>query len=168
MPHARNASLSPPMNARSTRRVLPHVLVVCALVGILVQGDRSVRQRDLPLRELSLPACRLDHVVCRAQPDPGVSIVLALAPRPVPAGTPFVASLQVEGVDALAVELEFEGVDMNMGLFRQTLDAQGKGRFESSVILPLCATGAMRWHARLLVRTADELLMLPFDLTTGA
>jgi predicted Na+-dependent transporter len=70
--------------------------------------------------------------------------------------------------NARQVSIEFEGTDMNMGLFRQALSPLPAGGFAANVTLPVCATGAMRWHARLSVRTKTETLVAPFDLTTGS
>lgn len=155
------------MNRWSVRRALPHLLVLVALVGIVTYGSRATHDGAQAVRYLATAPCRLDHGVCRVHPDADTSIALTVAPRPVPAGTPFVATAVVEGLTARSVELEFEGTDMNMGLFRQALAARSPGTFESDVTLPLCATGAMRWQARLIVRTESGTLVVPFDLTTG-
>lgn len=149
------------------RPLIPHVVVVLLLVGIVIVGARRESGSAPTLRELATPLCRLDHGSCRAAIDAGRWIELTVEPRPVPAGTPFSALVVLHGIDARQVDLEFEGTDMNMGLFRQVLVRSPTGFFEARITLPVCATGAMRWKTRLLVHSADETLMAPFDLTTG-
>lgn len=149
-------------------QLLPHALIVAVLIAVVVSGARLGHDGDLALRVLSPPPCRLDRGPCRVALDAGAWLELTVAPRPVPAGTPFHAVLALQGVDARQVSIEFEGTDMNMGLFRQALSPLPAGGFAANVTLPVCATGAMRWHARLSVRTKTETLVAPFDLTTGS
>lgn len=156
------------MNRPPLRQIIPHLLVVAVLAGIVIEGRRQGDTDAPALRVLSLPPCRLDLGSCRARVGESEWLDLSISPRPVPAGTPFSASLSTHGVTVRAVEIEFEGTDMNMGLFRQPLSPQADGHFRSSVTLPVCATGTMRWHARLVVRTATETLVAPFELTTGS
>lgn len=149
------------------RQSLPHVLIVALLIGIVIVGSRRDFMEEAVPRVLASPPCRLDSGPCRVALDRGGWLELTVTPRPVPAGTPFVASLALNDVDVRQVELEFEGTDMNMGLFRQVLAQRPTGGFAASVTLPICATGAMRWRTRLVVRTAGETLIAPFDLVTG-
>lgn len=155
------------MKSALFRQSLPHVLIVVLLIGIVVAGSRPDFMGDAAPRVLVSPPCRLDRGPCRATLHTGGWLELTVAPRPVPAGTPFVASLALRDVDVRQVELEFEGADMNMGLFRQVLAPRPTGGFEASVTLPICATGAMRWRTRLVVRAAGETLIASFDLITG-
>lgn len=149
------------------RQSLPHVLIVALLIGIVIVGSRRDFMEDAVPRVLASQPCRLDHGPCRVALDRGGWLELTVTPRPVPAGTPFVASLALSDADVRQAELEFEGADMNMGLFRQVLAPRPSGGFEASVTLPICATGAMRWRTRLVMRAGGEMLIAPFDLITG-
>lgn len=149
------------------RKFLPHVLIVVALAGIVTYGARRGPEGDGALRALATLPCRLDRGPCRVTLDAGAWFELTVAPRPVPTGTPFSVVLALQGVGARQVSIEFEGTDMNMGLFRQALSPLPAGGFKGSVTLPVCATGAMRWHARLIMRTETETLVAPFELVTG-
>lgn len=156
------------MSRPSVSQMLPHLLIMAVLAGIVIESRWQEPVDESALRLLAVAPCRLDRGACRAQVGEGGWLDLSVAPRPVPAGTPFSASMRAHGLDVRAVELEFEGTDMNMGLFRQALSPQPAGDFSSDVTLPICATGVMRWHARLVVRTATGTLVAPFDLTTGS
>jgi hypothetical protein len=149
------------------QQVLPHLLIVALLIGIVIAGSRRDFVGDAVPRVLATTPCRLDRGPCRVTFDRGDWLELTVTPRPVPAGTPFVASLALSDVGVRQAELEFEGADMNMGLFRQVLAPRPAGGLEASVTLPICATGAMRWRARLVVRTAGETLIASMDLITG-
>lgn len=156
------------MNRPVFRQLFPHVLIVAVLTGIVMSGTRPGDGGDTALRVLARLPCRLDRGPCRVTLDAGAWLELTLAPRPVPAGAPFSAVLALQGVDVRQALIEFKGTDMNMGLFTQTLSLLPAGGFAANVTLPVCATGAMRWHARLIVRTRTETLVAPFELTTGS
>jgi hypothetical protein len=72
----------------------------------------------------------------------------------------------VEGAEASDVELDFRGVDMNMGLNRARLHGESDGVFEGEGMLPVCASGRMLWEARVLLQTERGLVAAPFRFWT--
>jgi hypothetical protein len=76
--------------------------------------------------------------------------------------------LQVEltGLEAKRVQVDFSGVDMNMGFNRPNLEHQGGGRFAGEARLPVCVRDAMEWEARVLIQTDAGLISAPFRFIT--
>ena len=115
--------------------------------------------------EATLRDCDLNVSTCAVRRADGSSAQLEILPRPIPAAQ----TLQVvwrepaeqagQGhqtspgalPDALpaSVELQFDGVDMDMGFNRARLTRQADGSYAGNAMLPVCTTGAMRWRARI-------------------
>jgi hypothetical protein len=66
------------------------------------------------------------------------------------------------------VEVDFAGIEMNMGLNRPELAARGGGRFAGQVTLPVCITGAMDWQATVLIETGGARIAIPYRFSSGS
>ena len=134
-------------------------IALVAVVGyklsplLLPKADVTV-QPDAP--------CDLNRAPCTAALPEGGKLTLALSPRPVPMVKPFKVEVRFEGFAAERVEVDFSGVDMNMGLNRPVLANVGNGVFAGEGTLPVCVTGRMAWQATLLIETAKERIAVPF------
>lgn len=106
--------------------------------------------------------CDLQKSPCRAALPGGGTVQFSISPRPIPMVAPLQLEVAVAGRDARKVEVDFAGVDMNMGLNRPELKAVGAGRFTGEGTLPVCVTGAMDWQATLIVETDRERIAVPF------
>ncbi|MFN4148266.1 MAG: hypothetical protein ACK4E4_01795, partial [Rhodocyclaceae bacterium] len=91
----------------------------------------------------------------------------ALMPRPIPVATPLDVEVELEGLHAERVKVDFAGVEMSMGYNRQTLRALGNGRFAGKATLPVCVTGRMLWQATVLVETGSQRIAVPFRFEAG-
>jgi hypothetical protein len=80
---------------------------------------------------------------------------------------PFRVEVKVTGVDPRLVEIDFEGVDMKMGLNRPQLQNEGRGVFATPVTLPICVTGLMEWQATVLLELGDKSVAIPYRFMTG-
>lgn len=162
------ADASAIMNIPTFRSALPHALAVAMLLAVVLLWPNPATQDSLPVRVVMPPPCRLDMRACSAGVAAGRRVDLSLTPRPVPAGTPFRAQLNLHGFDAEEAVLAFDGIDMSMGVYRESLRRDAPGLWSATVTLPVCVTGVMRWHARLRIATRSEWLELPFVLQTGS
>jgi hypothetical protein len=120
------------------------------------------------LAEVALldPSCDLRAGPCDARFAGGGSVRLAIEPRSIPVVTPLRLSVKTTGLDVRAVEVDFAGVDMNMGYNRAVLDSVGPGLYEGQGTLPVCVRARMEWEARVLVHTADGISAAPFRFET--
>ena len=97
-------------------------------------------------------SCDLNRGECSVTLASGQHARFSIAPMPVPLMQPLTLRLQAPGLPPTTrVSVDFDGVDMHMGFNRTTLRADGMGDFAGSTVLPVCATGAMRWQASVAV-----------------
>ena len=112
------------------------------------------------------PRCDLRQGPCTGTLPSGGQVHLELTPRDLPLLEPIAIDVRLEGLRAFAVEVDFAGVDMNMGYNRPGLAAKGQGRYVGNTVLPVCVRQRMDWEARVLVRTPDGLMAAPFRFST--
>lgn len=165
MPGNDNASMEGIVPAVSDRRNFYPSLA--AIVAMLVAAAAGLLW--LPRADVSLPlveGCRLDRQACSAALPGGGRVGMALEPRPVPTSSPMRVIVTVEGVQAERVTVDFEGVDMNMGLHRLPL-AAADGRHVGETTLPVCVTGRMVWQATVLLEVGRKNVTVPFRFESG-
>lgn len=112
-------------------------------------------------------ACDLQRQACRAELPGGGAVELVFGTQPIPMVKPFAVQITSEGLTVDRAEIDFSGIDMNMGLNRPQLTAAGNGRFVGSASLPLCITGSMDWQATVLLSSAQGRIAVPYRFTTG-
>ena len=108
--------------------------------------------------------CELNAQACAAELPGGARVELAITPRPIPVVKPLQISVKISGVAAEKIEVDFSGLSMNMGYNRQTLVADGQGRYTGGAMLPVCITGRMVWQATLIVHpgAGGQKIAVPF------
>ena len=113
------------------------------------------------------PGCDLHQAACTAPLPAGGKVTFALTPRPIPVTTPLEMRVDLEGIAADKVSVDFAGVSMNMGFNRPALTAAGDGHFAGQATLPVCVTGRMTWQATVLIETGSTRLAVPFRFEAG-
>lgn len=86
------------------------------------------------------------------------------SPRPIPTMRPITVTLRLPRDAPVTAALDFQGVDMDMGFNRITLRRDAEGVLRGEALLPVCVTGAMRWHAELQI---DGRPLARFSFDTG-
>lgn len=148
----------------ANRKVLFDILAILGVVLIAVVGYK-LSPLLLPKADVSAvaePGCDLHRRACAAQVPGGGLIELSIAPRPIPMVAPLQVEVRVAGIDPARVEVDFAGVDMNMGFNRPELAAAGPGLFRAEAMLPVCVTGKMAWQATVIVDTGRQRVAAPF------
>lgn len=110
--------------------------------------------------------CDLRAGPCTTILDDGGSVTLSIEPREIPVMKPLQLRVDIEGVAAEDGEIDFNGVDMNMGFNRVKLERAGEGVFTGKGTLPVCVRDAMEWEARVLISTPSGLLSVPYHFIT--
>lgn len=110
--------------------------------------------------------CDLRKGYCEAAFPDGARVTFGITPRRIPVVEKLQLSVQTEGVDARRVEVDFSGVDMNMGFNRVTLARTGAGEFSGPAMLPVCVRARMTWEAKVLMHTDTGLMAAPFRFDT--
>ncbi len=110
--------------------------------------------------------CDLRAGPCVSPLPDGASVSFAIEPRSIPVVRTLQFQVQVEGLDVKRVEIDFSGVDMNMGFNRPALEKQQEGRFAGKGMLPVCVRDAMEWEAKVLLHTDQGLVSAPYRFIT--
>jgi hypothetical protein len=140
------------------------------LIALVVVVGYKLSPMLLPKADVTVhpdPVCNLQHEACSVSLPSGGTVTLAMGTRPVPLVKPFEAQVTTGGISPARVEIDFAGIDMNMGLNRRELAARGAGSYAADVTLPVCITGNMDWQATVLIETGSERVAIPYRFSTG-
>lgn len=145
-------------------------LIGMLLIALIVVLGYKLSPLLLPYSDLTVlpdPACDLQRQDCAVDLPTGGKIIFSLGARPVPLVAEFPVFVRASGVQPERVEVDFDGVDMKMGLNRPLLRARGDGSFAGEVTLPVCITGGMAWQATVLLEIGAQRIAIPFLFSTG-
>ena len=159
----------------SARRFLVNKKILIDLIGIelialVVVVGFKLSPMLLPKADVTVmpdPACDLQKQACTVTLPTGGKVELSLGDRAIPLVKPFGVRVTTKGFSASRVEVDFAGVDMNMGYNRPQLAAQGEGRYVGEATLPVCITGHMDWQATILIEAGSERIAVPYRFATG-
>ncbi len=155
------------MPARKSLLVDSAMILALILIGVI---GYKLSPLLLPKADVFLqpdPACDLRRAPCAAALPGGGYLRLELTPRPIPVTRPLDVVVEIEGLRADKVAVDFAGVDMGMGYNRITLQSVDAQRHVGQTTLPVCVTGRMLWQATVLVDTGSQRIALPFRFETG-
>lgn len=145
-------------------------LIGLELIALVVVVGYKLSPVLLPKADLTVlpdPACNLQQQACAVALPNGGQVVLNMRTRPIPLVKPFEIEVATTGYTPARVEVDFAGIDMNMGLNRPQLKPGSDGRFVGDVTLPVCITGHMDWQATVLIETGSERIAVPYRFGTG-
>lgn len=112
------------------------------------------------------PACDLRAGPCTSAIDGDTRVSFAIEPKAIPLVKPLQLEVRLQGLDASQVEVDFSGVDMNMGFNRLRLEQTGEGAFSGEGMLPICVREAMQWEAKVLITTSRGLHSVAYRFVT--
>ena len=118
--------------------------------------------------QLPLSSCDISVQECSVQLPQGAQLTLSIDPRPIRAMQKLTIKVDItgNGLDPRKVEIDFAGVDMNMGYNRPELSG-GSRHFSGQTILPICITGTMTWKATVLITKDQEKIAIPFQFSVA-
>lgn len=140
------------------------------LIALVVVVGYKLSPMLLPKADITVqpdPVCNLQREACSVALPSGGNVTLAMGTRPVPLVKPFEVQVATSGFTPARVEVDFSGIEMNMGYNRPELAARGTGSYAAEVTLPVCITGSMDWQATVLIETGSERVAIPYRFTTG-
>jgi len=155
------------MPARKSLLVDSAMILALILIGVI---GYKLSPLLLPKADVFLQpdaGCDLQRAPCVATLPEGGRLRFALMPRPIPVTQPLDAAVEIEGLRADKVAIDFAGVDMSMGYNRITLQSVDTQRYVGQTTLPVCVTGRMLWQATLLVDAGGTRLAVPFRFEAG-
>ncbi len=154
----------------SNHSLLVDLAIILVLVLIAIVGYKY-SPLLLPKADLTVtPAagCNLNLRTCRADLPGGGGIELTLTPHPIPVVHPFQVEARLSGLSAERIEIDFVGINMDMGYNRQPLSETSDKLFTGQASLPVCVTGRMDWQATLLVESDHRRIAVPFYFAAPA
>jgi hypothetical protein len=110
--------------------------------------------------------CDLRAGPCTGRLPGGGSVRFRIEPESIPVLRPLILTVQLDGIDAHGVEVDFAGTDMNMGYNRVSLTKETPSGWRGEGMLPICVRQVMRWEATVLLDTEQGLMAAPFRFDT--
>lgn len=154
--------------------VLAAALLV-AVIGVLLLKSWPLLYPQISERAPLNPSCDLLQQACSLSFASGGEVRLTIRPRGIPPAHPLELEVRLEGLPApQRVEIDFRGVDMDMGFNRTELepqqgarpdpaeDAVAGSRWAGTGMLPVCVRDRMTWEAQVLLHYPQRLLAAPF------
>ncbi|MCK5919209.1 MAG: hypothetical protein KAG34_12340 [Cocleimonas sp.] len=111
-------------------------------------------------------SCDLRKDKCTTLLPSGGKVSLSITPKTIPILRPLVLNVIVDGIAVSKVEVDFIGIDMDMGYNRSTLEKIETEHFKGKAVIPVCVRSKMEWEARVLLHTNNGLIMAPFRFYT--
>jgi hypothetical protein len=144
-------------------------LLAAAVIGVALHKAWPVLFPRIAERAPLNPACDLRQAACSVRFLDGGSVRLDIRPRGIPTVQPLAIAVQLAGLPTPErVELDFAGLDMDMGFNRVPLTpvADAPGRWSGTGMLPVCVRARMTWEARVLLHLPNGTLAAPFRFDT--
>lgn len=142
------------------------LLLALSCAGIFVYKQLHPKT-SRAARILPVQTCHPERGPCRAQLPDGEALEFSISPTPVRPLQPLQLTVMLAKTGADRVEVEFQGVDMDMGRLRSELTGN-RQQFDGQAMLPICTTGTMTWSATVTVIRPSATLTIPFHLDVAA
>lgn len=137
------------------------------MLGIATIGVVTWKLQPKSDVSLALSSCNPSEQACLVKLPEGGQFEFSVDPRPIPTLQPFTMQIEISGLPADKVEVDFSGVSMNMGYNRPQLELVQAGRYEGRASLPVCVTGTMEWRATVLLKSGRRVIAAPFQFSAG-
>jgi hypothetical protein len=144
------------------------------IIGILFVGIAAValyKTWPMIFPDLAYEAeldnsCDLHDGACTSRVHDNGLVTLSITPREIPLVKPLEFEVGLQELAATKVEINFVGVDMNMGFNRFRLTLAEEGKYTGSGMLPVCVMDSMEWEAQVLLSTDQGLISVPYRFVT--
>lgn len=140
-------------------------LLALAVVGLFAYKYWQP-QTDLPVVSAALSSCDVQQGPCSAVIEGVGTVTLTIAPRPIPLVEPLTIKVETKLPAIRKVDVDFSGVDMNMGYNRFTLKPVADALYEGAGMLPVCVRNRMIWEAKVMLTMNDVVYVAPFRFDT--
>lgn len=112
------------------------------------------------------PDCDLRAGPCVTQMNDGSQVSFSIVPRELPLMKPLQLQVEVDGLQANRIEVDFSGTDMHMGFNRFTLQPLSNDIFKGEGMLPVCVWDAMEWEAQVFIEVDRGTISVPYRFIT--
>ncbi|MGD9299064.1 MAG: hypothetical protein PVG09_05110 [Thiohalocapsa sp.] len=143
--------------------------LAAAVSGVAVYKAWPVLFPRIAERAPLSPACDITTAACAARFAGGGGVQLDILPRGIPAAHPLAVEVRLIDLPVPErVELDFAGVDMDMGYNRVGLtpSQDAPELYTGNAMLPVCVRERMTWEARVLLHLPKGTMAAPFRFET--
>lgn len=166
-----SSSVSPSKNDKNSGQfwTIVAVLVLAILLAVSYKL-KDILKPNVAVTVALDESCDLRAGECISELPGGGKVSLSINPNDIPILRPLALQVKTEGVEVSTVEVDFIGIGMEMGYNRSKLEASqdsSKNQFTGKAILPVCVRSKMDWEARVLLKTDEGLVMVPFRFFTN-
>jgi hypothetical protein len=141
-------------------------LLLLAICGVALYRVWPMLHPEIAVQVPADPACDLRAGPCISSLGEGTSVSFSIEPQEIPLVKPLQLRVELQGVEASSIEVDFSGVDMDMGFNRVRLEPVGKGSYSANGMLPVCVRDAMEWEAKVLLRSQEGLSSVAYRFIT--
>ncbi len=142
-------------------------LLLMAFIVVAIYKFQPLLHPDLAEVAPLDPNCDLRVGPCVGRFSDGTEISFSIEPRTIPLVETLQLKTTIKGVSAQGAEVDFIGLNMDMGFNRSKLKAEGDGRFSGTGVLPVCIMTVMEWEARVMMQTDQGVIAAPFRFKTA-
>ena len=141
--------------------------VFIALIASSIAYNLNVFDHSQSSMQATLDeSCDLHKGSCKSVFADGSSVSLLISPNTIPLLQRLQLRVEVQGISAKKVEIDFTGYEIDLGYNRPELKALNKTTFIGDAFLPLCTLSEMDWSAKVLLHTDKGLMMAPYKFHT--
>lgn len=123
-------------------------------------------QAEQTVVSAALSSCDLQQGTCFTVIEGLGAVTLTIAPRPIPLVEPLTIKVETKIPTVRKLDVDFSGVDMNMGYNRFSLKPVSDGLYEGTGMLPVCVRNRMIWEAKVMLTMDDVVYVAPFRFAT--
>ena len=141
-------------------------VLLLAVIGVALYRVWPLLHPEVALQVPADPSCDLRAGPCISTLHETGSVSFSISPNSIPLVKPLQLRVELQGLKAEQVEVDFSGVDMDMGFNRIRLEPQGQGTYTGGGILPVCVRDAMEWEAKVLISNDQSLSSIAYRFIT--
>ena len=139
--------------------------IALAIIGYQFQA--AILSPQGIARAVTPDNCNLHQSDCTAVFPDGRKATLSLTPKNLPLLKPIQVEVRLDGFKAKELQFNIIGLNMDMGVNRNTLTSNDQQSFTGNMILPVCSNQRMAWEAQAVITDADDKVVIaPFPFYT--
>ena len=146
-------------------RLLVPVILVLLLLGFILEHEFVDQPRVISTLSVD-PDCDLRAGACVSRLADNSEVSFAIEPRTIPLLQDLQLAVTVNGYPVDKVEVDLNGLGMNMGFNRVKLDSMGDGYFSGTGQLSVCTLDIMEWEAKVLLYQKEDVTVVPYRFIT--
>ena len=142
------------------------ILLLAVWLGWAVTVLWPDSQQEVSVELAHSPDCDLRAGPCISALPTGGEVSFSIEPRNIPLLETLKLQVETTNLSVEKVDVDINGVEMNMGFNRTQLQALGNGRFSGKADLSVCVHEIMEWEAKVLLHQRNQVTSVPFRFIT--